>query len=144
MIIAQDIVPSHTIDVLVTSAQRQVVLEQLFHRSAIRRELGGRLMDIPTVYRRKVRLMTEDRYVQLLEPILIEKFGAVEWPTGFTPRLLLAVRLHKDAVAELQSVHGIADPRTKNPEMLKIIERLVPLADTNCQIITIHDDVAVS
>ena len=131
-------------DLLVSGQDKQALFEMLCHKNSIRRELGGHLMDIPTVYNRKVKLMTEDRYLEMLEPILIEKFGAVEWLTGFTPRLLLAVRLHKDAVAELQRVHGIADPRTNNPDMLRLIERLVPHTDTNSQVIPIHDDVAAS
>ncbi|SPH20647.1 hypothetical protein ASD8599_01386 [Ascidiaceihabitans donghaensis] len=113
-------------DLLVSGQDKQALFEMLCHKNSIRRRLGGRQIDIPTVYRRKVKLMTEDRFMQLLEPILVEKFGAVDWPTGFTPRLLLAVRLHKDAIAEIQENHGIADPRTQNPDMLQIIERLAP------------------
>lgn len=74
--------------------------------------------------------MTEThRYNQLLEPILVEKFGAVDWPTGFTPRLLLAVKLHKCAVAQLQRDHGIADPRTVNPDILAMIDKFAPSPD---------------
>lgn len=113
-------------DLLVSGQDKQALFEMLCHKNSIRRELGGRLMDIPTVYERKLKLMTEDRYVQLLEPILVEKFGAVNWPTGFTPRLLLAVRMHKDAVAQLKRDHGVTDPRTQNPDILNVIERLAP------------------
>jgi hypothetical protein len=144
LIEAQDVFHQHHVDVLVTTAQRQVVLERLFHRNCIRQKLGGRPMDIPTSYKRKVRLMTEDHYMQLLEPLLVEKFAAVDWPTGFTPRLLLAVRLHRDAVAELERVRGISDPRTTNPDMLKIIERLVSVAPGEGQVIPLHDGVAAS
>lgn len=136
--------PTAGSDLLVSGQDKQVLFEMLCHKNSIRRKLGGRLMDIPTVYQRKVKLMTEDRYVQLLEPILVEKFGAVDWPTGFTPRLLLAVRLHKDAVAELERVHGVADPRTKYPDMLSIIQRLVPAAHPERKIISLQDHLAAS
>lgn len=109
--------------VLITSAEMQALYERLCHRNFIRRELGVRLMDITTVFRRKVALMTEDRYNQLLEPILVEMFGEAEWPNGFTPRLLLAVRLHKLAVDQLQAETGIADPRTKKPDILALIDK---------------------
>lgn len=124
-------------DLLVSGQDKQALFEMLCHKNSIRSRIGGRLMDIPTVYERKVKLMTEDRFMQLLEPILVEKFGAVEWPTGFTPRLLLAVRLHKDAIAEIQKNHCIADPRTQNPDMLQIIERLAPSADPGSVVVNL-------
>lgn len=71
--------------------------------------------------------MTEGHYMKLLEPILAVKFGAVEWPTGFTARLMLAVKLHKQAVQQVYNDHGVDDPRTTNPDMLKIIDRLAPV-----------------
>ena len=83
-------------------------------------------MDVATVYRRKVKLMEEARYNRLLEPVLVELFDAVDWPTGFTARLLLAVKLHKQAVQQVYNDHGVDDPRTTNPDMLKIIDRLAP------------------
>lgn len=118
--------------VLVSGEDKAGLFTRLCHKNFIRRELGIRLIHIPTVYNRKVKLMTEDRYVQLLEPILGEKFRAVDWPTGFTARLLLAVKLHKQAVQQVYNDHGVDDPRTTNPDLLKIIERLAPAVD--CEI----------
>ena len=74
-------------------------------------------------------MMMTTEYEKLFEPYLVAAFAAVDWPSGFSARLLLAVKLHKDAVGQLENEHGIADPRSKNPNILKIIERLVPTAD---------------
>jgi hypothetical protein len=108
---------------------KQALFEKLCHRNFIRREIGGRPIDIPTAYARKVKLMEEARYLEMLDPYLTAAFGSATWPTGFTPRLLLGVRLHKQAIAHLQRDHGISDPRTRNPDMLKMIERRAPAVD---------------
>jgi len=118
-------------ELLVSSIAKQMLFEKLCHRNFIRREIGGRPIDIPTAYARKVMLMTEGRYLELLDPYLIAAFGSVDWPSGFTPRLLLAVRLHKGATDQLRRDHGISDPRTKNPDMLKIIERYASHPENN-------------
>lgn len=73
--------------------------------------------------------MEESRYLEMLDPYLVTVFGAADWPDGFTPRLLLGTRLHRQAVAHLQRDHGMSDPRTKNPDMLRMIERLAPAVD---------------
>lgn len=70
-------------------------------------------------------MMREARYLKLLEPYMMEAFEAVEWPAGFTPRLLLAVQLHKAAVGQLHHDQGIADPRTKLPDMLAMMDRFI-------------------
>lgn len=88
-----------------------------------------RPIDVPVAYKRKVSIMVSEEYQTLLRPYLVTAFTSVEWPTGFTPRLLLAVKLHKQAVKQVHHDHGIADPRTKNPDMLKIIETFAPVPE---------------
>lgn len=124
-------------DLLVSSMEKQVLWRKLRHKNAIRRELGIRQFHVPTVFKRKLRLTETHRYIQLLEPYLTAAFEAAEWPVGFTPRLLLAVKLHKSAVAQLQRDHGIADPRTKNPDILAMIDKFAPSPD-NVTIIGNH------
>ncbi len=76
--------------------------------------------------------MTEEhRYNILLEPYLAATFEAADWPVGFTPRLLLAVKLHRQAVDQVYREHGVADPRAKNPDMLKIIDAFAPEPESN-------------
>ena len=71
--------------------------------------------------------MTEvHRYNQLLEPYLVAAFVAANWPAKFTPRLLLAVKLHRAAVDQLYREQGFADPRVKNPDMLALIDKFAP------------------
>lgn len=67
--------------------------------------------------------------MELLEPHVATAFGSVEWPKGFTPRILLATKLHKQAIEKVHHEHGIADPRSKNPGILKIIEVFAPNLD---------------
>ncbi len=111
--------------------EKQVLFRRLRQRNAIRRELGIRQFHVPTVFKRKLRLTEEHRYNQLLEPYLVAAFEAADWPMGFTPRLLLAVRLHRKAVDQVNREHGIPDPRTKSPDMLKIIEAFAPQPESN-------------
>jgi hypothetical protein len=116
---------------LVSSMEMQVLFRKLRHKNSIRRELGIRQFHVPTVFKRKLRMTTEFRYNELLEPYLADVFGAVSWPIGFTPRLLLAVQLHDQATRLLRCESGIADPRTKKPDMLKIMETFAPDPDNN-------------
>ena len=109
-----------------TTDQKRAVFERLLHRNAIRREMGMRPINIPEAYRRKVTAMKTQEYERLLEPYLVAAFASVDWPAGFTPRLLLSVKLHKKAIAQLYRDHGVADPRTKNPDMVKIMDRFIP------------------
>lgn len=101
-------------------------------------------MDVKAVYKRKVTLMIDARYNQLLEPILVERFGAVDWPTEFTPRLFLAVKLHKQAVEQVARDFGIADPRTRNPNMLQMIERFAPDPASAASVIAFGDHVVTT
>ena len=109
-----------------TTDQKRAVYERLLHRNAIRREMGMRPINIPEAYRRKVAAMKTQEYEKLLEPYLVAAFASVDWPAGFTPRLLLSVKLHKKAIAQLYREHDVADPCTKNPDMVKIMDRFIP------------------
>lgn len=70
-------------------------------------------------------MMTEQRYLELLDPYLIVAFEPIDWPTAYTARLLIAVKLHKQAAGELYRDLGIADPRTKLPDMTKVMDRYI-------------------
>jgi hypothetical protein len=127
-------------DLLVSSMEKQVLFKRLCQRNAIRREIGIRPMDVPTIFKRKVKLMTDQRYADLLEPYLVAKFDAADWPVKFTARLLLAVKLHKAAVDQLYQEHGIADPRTTNPDIISMIGRLAPSAVVEAYILSVNSD----
>ncbi|MEP4856332.1 MAG: hypothetical protein ABJV60_04675, partial [Lentilitoribacter sp.] len=73
----------------------------------------------------------EKRYEELLEPYLKTTFGSVEWPIGFSARILLVTKLHKQAIQQVQVDHGVADPRVKNPDIMKIIEKFAPDPENN-------------
>jgi len=114
---------------VISSQSRQAILERLFHRNFIRREIGKRPINIPETYKRKVTMLITQEYEALLEPYLADAFAAADWPSGFTPRLLLAVKLHKGAVRLLNADLNITDPRTKNPDMVKMMDRHAPCAE---------------
>jgi hypothetical protein len=111
---------------LVTGIQRQHVYERLLHRNHIRHQIGVKPIDIPRMYQRKVRAMEIREYENLLETYLVEAFAGVDWPDSFTGRLLIAVRLHKRCADQLEIDYGIADPRDRRPDMVAMINRLVP------------------
>lgn len=112
---------------LVVSTQaRQAIFERLLHRNAIRREIGMRPIDIPEAYRRKIAIAVTAEYQALLEPYLVAAFASVDWPDGFTPRQLQTVKLHRKAVDDMYFDKGITDPRTKNPDMVKMMDRFIP------------------
>lgn len=83
-------------------------------------------LNIPEEYRRRLQTLTIQNYEAHLEPYLTKAFAAIDWPEGFTPRLLLAVQLHRKAVQDLSRDHDISDPRKKNPDMVKIMDRFIP------------------
>jgi hypothetical protein len=118
--------------------EKQVLFRKLRHKNAIRRELGIRQFHVPTVFRRKLRLTEEHRYNQLLEPYLVAAFEAADWPVKFTPRLLLAVKLHRAAVDQLYREQGISDPRVKNPDIIAMIDRLVDAKPHAASVVSIH------
>lgn len=115
-------------DLLVTSEDRQAILERLYQRQAIRREVGVVPIDIPKMYHRKVHVMEITEYEELLEPYLIKAFADIAWPDSLTGRILIAVRLHKRCVDQLHIDHGVVDPRDRGPEIIAMINRLVPSA----------------
>ena len=112
-----------------TSDQKRAVFEHLLHRNAVRQAMGARPLNIPDAYKRKVIMLMTKEYEALLEPYLASAFAAADWPSGFTPRLLLAVKLHTAAVKLLKAELGISDPRTKNPDMVKMMDRHAPCAE---------------
>lgn len=73
-------------------------------------------------------MLKTQKYEALLEPYLVAAFEAADWPKGFTPRLLLSVELHGKAVQKLNRDHNITDPRSKNPDMVKIMAEHAPCA----------------
>lgn len=121
-------VPTVGSDLLVTSADRQAILERLYQRQAIRREVGVKPIDIPAMYRRKVHAMEIAEYEDLLEPYLVKAIADIAWPTSFTGRILIAVRLHKRCVDQVHRDYGVVDPRNRRPDIVAIINRLVPSA----------------
>ena len=123
---------------VISSQERQMILEKLFHRNSVRRAIGARPLDIPEAYKRKVMVLKTTKYEALLEPYLADAFAAADWPSGFTPRLLLAVKLHGGAVRLLNAELGITDPRTKNPDMVKMMDRHAPCAEVTNYIRSNH------
>ena len=113
-------------NLLVTSTGRQAILERLYQRQAIRRETGVRPIDIPKMYHRKVQTIEIAEYEKLLEPYLVKAFADIAWPTSFTGRILIAVRLHKRCVDQVHMDHGIVDPRNRRPDIVAMMNRLVP------------------
>ena len=112
-------------DLLVTSEDRQAILERLYQRQAIRREVGVKPNDIAAMYRRKVHAIEIVEYEDLLEPYLVKAFADIAWPNSFTGRILIAVRLHKQCVDQVHMDHGVADPRDRRPDIVAMINRLV-------------------
>lgn len=114
---------------LVSGDQRQQVYERLLHRNHIRHQIGVKPIDIRRMYYRKVHTMKVEEYESLLEPYLVEAFADVAWPHSLTGRILIAVRLHKRCVDQIEIDHGVADPRNRRPDIVAIINRLVPGTD---------------
>ena len=110
-------------DLLITSTDRQAILERLYQRQAIRREIGVRPIHITEVYHRKVQRMTENRFDALMEPYIDAMFSQINWPDSFTGRLLLAVKKYRECSTQCEIDTGHTNPRTRPPDMLKFIER---------------------
>ena len=68
-------------------------------------------------------------YEDLLETYLVKAFADIAWPDSLTGRILIAVRLHKRSVDQIEIEHGVVDPRNKRPDIIAIINRLVPGTD---------------
>ncbi|WP_039016872.1 hypothetical protein [Halocynthiibacter namhaensis] len=85
-------------------------------------------------------MTTERRYIELLEPYLVAAFGSVEWPAVPALRILLAVTQHGVAIDSLYRDIGVVDPREKQPDMISMIERLVPTSTTKTTVVSIGKD----
>lgn len=65
-------------------------------------------------------------YEDLLEPYLVDAFADIAWPDSLTGRILIAVRLYKKCVDQVHIDHGAVDPRDRQPDIIAVINRLVP------------------
>ena len=66
------------------------------------------------------------KYEDLLEPYLVDAFADISWPDSLTGRILIAVRLYKRCVDQVHIDHGVTDPRDRQPDIIAVINRLVP------------------
>lgn len=110
---------------LITSDDKQKILERLFARQAIRREVGVRPIRIKEVYRMKVQKITEDRYDALMEPYVDAAFAKIEWPNSFAGRLLLAAKAYRQCVQQLEADTGYSNPRRVGPNILPLLHKHV-------------------
>lgn len=115
-----------TTTILTTSDQRQQVYERLLHRNHIRFQMDVRPIDITKMHHRKVHTMEVAEYEDLLEPYLVDAFADISWPDSLTGRILIAIRLYKRCVDQVHIDHGVADPRNRQPDIISVINRLVP------------------
>lgn len=118
---------------LVSRSERQVILERLYMRCGIRRQIGIRPIKIAEVYRMQVKRQAIATYEAMLEPYLQELFAAADWPSGLEAGLRLATKLHRRAVDQLYHDRRINDPRRGMPNMLAAMKRLGP-ANSTCSI----------
>lgn len=114
---------------LVTSEDCQAILERLYQRQALRREIGVRPIEIPVIYERKKRMIAEDRYDEIMQPYVDAAFSGLDWPDSFSGRLLLGVKTYRQCVARCEQDTGHANPRDGVPDILKLIhQRVEPLS----------------
>ena len=112
-------------DLLITSTDRQAILERLYQRQAIRREIGVRPMNIPVIYERKKRMIAEARYDEIMQPYVDTAFSSLDWPESFSGRLLLGVKTYNQCVAQCERDTGHANPRDGVPDILKLIHQYI-------------------
>lgn len=112
-------------DLLITSADRQAILERLYQRQSIRREIGVRPLNIPVIYERKKRMIAEARYDEIMQPYVDAAFSSLDWPPSFSGRLLLGVKTYHQCVAKCERDTGHANPRDGVPDILKLIHQYV-------------------
>ena len=116
-------------DLLITSTDRQAILERLYQRQAIRRQIGVRPINIPVIYERKKRMIAEARYDEIMQPYVDAAFSGLDWPDSFSGRLLLGVKTYHQCVAQCERETGHANPRDGAPDMFKLIHQyVVPLS----------------
>ena len=116
-------------DLLITSTDRQTILERLFQRQAIRREVGVRPINIPMIYERKKRMIAEDRYDAIMQPYVNVAFSNVDWPDSFSGRILLGVKTYHQCAAQCERDTGHVNPRVGTPDILKLIQQYVKPLD---------------
>ena len=112
-------------DLLVTPADRQAILERLYQRQAIRREIGVRPINIPVIYERKKRMIAEARYDEIMQPYVDAAFSGLDWPESFSGRLLLGVKTYRQCAVQCEQDTGHANPREGVPDILKLIHQYV-------------------
>ena len=108
-------------DLLINSKDRQTILERLYQRQAIRREIGVRPINIPVIYERKKRMIAEARYDEIIQPYVDAAFSGLDWPDSFSGRLLLATKTYRKCIRRLEADTGHTNPRRIGPDMLKLI-----------------------
>ena len=110
---------------VISSQERQAILERLFHRNFIRREIGMRPLNILEAYKRKIRMVTEQRYDEIIQPYVDAAFSKVDWPNSFSGRLLLGVKTYHQCAARCEQQTGHANPRNGVPDILSLIHQHV-------------------
>ncbi len=121
---------------LVGPQEREALFSRLCHRNTIRREIGREPIDVPTAFHRIVHMKAVQEFDRLLDPYLTQAFNEVEWPSRPTPRLLLGVKLYRQSVERLCREQNVVDPRTKNPNVLKMIDRYAPDQESNVTLLS--------
>ena len=110
-------------DLLSTSSDRKAILERLYQRQAIRREIGVRPLNIPVLYERKKRMIAEARYDEIMKPYVDAAFRKIDWPDSPTGRILLAVKTYRACAAQCERETGYANPRDGVPDIFKLIDQ---------------------
>lgn len=116
---------------LVNASERQVILERLYVRNDIRRQIGILPIKIAEAYRMQVKRQAIETYEAMLEPYLQDLFGAADWHASVEARLRLATKLHRRAADRLFLDRRINDPRRGMPDVLVVVKRLGP-ANSTC------------
>ncbi len=110
---------------LIGPDDKKAIYERLLIRNSIRREIGVRPINIPEMYRRKIKMMAEKKYDELIQPLVDAAFSKIEWPNSFTGRLLLATKTYRQCAARLEAETGCSNPRRVGPDMLDLIHQYV-------------------
>ncbi|MCG7492950.1 hypothetical protein [Thalassobius sp. Cn5-15] len=111
---------------LVPSSSRQAILERLFERAHIRRQMGMRPLDIQFSYWKRVQRMEVQEFERLLAPLLQDALETIEWPDERGARLFLVKQLHDQAAVRLKQSYGLHDPRSKPPDFEHMLCGLAP------------------
>ena len=115
---------------LIGPDDKKAIYERLLVRNSIRLEIGARPMNIPEMYHKKIKMMTEKKYDELIQPYVDAAFSQIDWPNSFAGRLLLATKTYRQCAEQLESETGHSNPRRIGPDMLALIHQYVePLGD---------------